>query len=180
MVTAAMKLKDPCSWKESYDNPTDDSKKQRHHFANKGPYSQSYRFSSSHVWMWELDHKEVWVLKNWCLWTVVLVKTIESPLDYKEIKPVNPKGNQPWIFIGRTDTEAEAPILWPPDVKRWLTGKDPDAGKGWGQEEKGTTEDEMIGWHHQLYGHEFEQALGDGQESLACCSPWGRKESNTT
>ena len=139
---AALKLKDAIPWKKSCDKPRQCIKKQRHYFANKGPSSQSYGFFSSHVWMWELDHKEVWVLKNWCLWTVVLVKTIESPLDYKEIKPVNPKGNQPWIFIGRTDTEAEAPILWPPDVKRWLTGKDPDAGKDRRQEEKGTIEDE--------------------------------------
>ena len=108
------------------------------------------------VVMWELDHKESWTLKNWCFWTVVLEQTLESPLDSKEIKPVNPKGNQSWIFIGMTDTEAEAPILWPPDVKNWLSGKDPDAGKDWRQEEKGTTEDEMVGWHHRLNGHEFE------------------------
>ena len=127
--------------------------------------------------MWELDHKESWVLKNWCFWTVVLLKTLESPLDCKEIKLVNPKGNQSWIFIGRTDAEAEAPILWPPDEKNWLIGKDPDAGKDRRQEEKGTTEDEMVGWHHQLDGHEFEQALGagDGQGGLACCSPWDRR-----
>ena len=137
--------------------------------------SQGYGFSSSHVGMWELDYKESWVLKNWCFWTVVLEKTLESPLDSKEIKPVNPKGNQPWIFIGRTDTEAEAPILCPPDAKSWLIGIDPDAGKDRRQEEKGTTEDEMVGWHHQLNGDEFEQALGDGdgQGSLECCSPWG-------
>ena len=137
--------------------------------------------SSSHVWMWELDHEEGRVLKNWCFWTVVLEKTLESPLDCK-IKPVNPKGNQPWIFIGRTDAEAEAPILWLPDAKNQLIGKDPDAGKDWRQEEKGTTEDDMVGWHHQLNGHEFEQALGDGkgQGSLACCSPWGCKESYMT
>ena len=136
---------------------------------------QSYVFSSSHVWIWELDHKEGWVPKNWCLWTVELEKTLESPLDRK-IKPVNPKGNQSWIFLGRTD--AEAPILWPPDVKSCLIGKDPDAGKDWGQE-KGTTKNEMVGWHHRFDGHEFEQALRDGgQGSLACCSPWGRKESD--
>ena len=125
----------------------------------------------------ELDHKESRVLKNWCFWTVVLEKTLESPLHCKEIKLVNPKGNQPWIFIGRTDTEAETPTLWPPDAKNWLTGKDPDAGKDWGQEEKGTTEDETDGWHHWLKGHKFEQALGvgDGQGSLACCSPQGRR-----
>ena len=121
-------------------------------------------------------------LKNWCFWTVVLQKTLESPLNSKEIKAVNPKGNQPWIFIGRTDAEAETPILWPPDVKNWLIWKDPDAGKDWSQEEKGTTEDEMVAWHHWFYGHEFEQApgVGDGQGSLACCSPWGSNESDTT
>ena len=115
-----------------------------------------------------LDHKESWVLKNWCFWTVVLEKPLESPLDYKEIKPVNPKGNQPWIFIGRTDAKAEAPMLWPCNVKIWLIGKDPDAGKDWRQQEKGSTEDEMVGWHHWLDGHEFEQApgVGDGQGSL--------------
>ena len=119
--------------------------------------------------------------KNWCFWTVVLEKSPESPLDCKEIQPAHPKGNQSWIFIGRTDAEAENPILWPPDVKNWLIGKDPDAGKDWRQEEKGITEDEMVGWHHQLDGDEFEQALGvdDGQGSLACCSPWGLKELDT-
>ena len=131
---------------------------------------------------WELDHKERWVPKNCCFWTVVLEKTLESPLDYKESKPINPKGNQSWIFIGRTDAEAEVPILWPPDAKNWLIGKDPDAGKDWRQEEKGMTEDEMVGWHHQLNGHNFEQAPGDGerQGSLACCIPWGRKELDMT
>ena len=134
-----------------------------------------FSFYSSHVWMWELDHKESWSPKNWCFWAAVLEKTLGSPLDCTEIQPVHPKGNQSWIFIGRPDAEAEAPILWPPDVKNWLTGKDPGAWKDWRQEEKGTTEDEMVGWHHRLNGHEFEQALGDGegQESLACCSPWG-------
>ena len=148
-------------------------KKQRHHFANKGLYSQSYGFSSSQVQIWELDHKEGWVTKNWFFWTVVLEKTLEIPLHYKEIQPVHPKGNQSWIFIGRTDTEAETPILWPPAAKNWLIGKDPDAGKDWRQEKKGTTEDEMVAWYHQLDGQEFEQAprVGDGQESLACCSP---------
>ena len=124
--------------------------------ANKGPSGQSYGFSSGHVWMWELNYKERWVLKNWCFWTVVLEKTLESPLGCKEIQPVHPKGNQSWIFIGRTDAEAETPILWPPDVKNWLIGKDPDAGKDWGREKKGTTEGEMAGWHHRLNGHEFE------------------------
>ena len=131
-------------------------KKQRHYFANKSPSSQSFGFSSSHVWMWELDHKESWALKNWGFWTVVLEKTLESPLDCKEIQPVHPEGNQSWIFIGRTDTEAEAPILWPSDAKNWLIWKDPDAGKDWGQAEKQMTEDEMVGWHLQLNGHEFE------------------------
>ena len=139
-------------------------------------------FSSSHVWMWELDCKESWVIKNWCFWTVVLEKTLESPLDCKEFQPIHPKGNQSWIFIGRTDAEAETPILWPPDVKSWLIWKDPDAGKDWRQEEKGTTEDNMDRWYHRLDGHEFEQALGvgDGQGSLACCSPWDRKELDMT
>ena len=122
-------------WKKSYDPPRQRIKKQRHYFANKGPYSQSYHFASSHVWMWELDHKESWELKNWWFWTVVLEKTLESPLDCKEIKPVNPKENQSWIFIGGTD--AELKLQWPLDVKNWLIGKDPDAGKDWGQEEKG-------------------------------------------
>ena len=142
---------------------------------------QSYVFSSSNVWMWELDYKENWAPKNRCFWTVEWEKSLESPLDCKEIKPVNPKGNQFWIFIGRTDGEAEAPILWPPDVKNWLIWKASDAGKDWRQEEK-ETEDEMVGWHYRHDGHEFEQAPGDGegQESLACCSPWGVKESDMT
>ena len=123
---------------------------------NKGPSSQGYGFSSGHVWMWELDYKESWAPKNWCFWTEVLEKTLESPLDCKEIQPVHPKGDQSWVFIGRTDVEAETPILWLPDAKIWLNLKDPDAGKDWGQAEKGTTEDEMVGWHHQLNGHEFE------------------------
>ena len=130
--------------------------------------------------MWELYHEEGWVLKNWCFWLVVLEKTLESPLDCKEIQPVYPKGNHPWIFIGRTDAEAETLILWPPDAKNWLTGKDPDAGKDWRWEEKGTTEDAVDGWHNWLDGHEFEQTpgVGDGQGSLVCCSPWGHKESD--
>ena len=132
--------------------------------------------------MWELDHKESCVLKNWCFQSLVLEETFESLLDSKEIKPINPKGNQPWLFTGRTDVEVETPILWPPDVKTWLIGKDPDAGKEWRQEEKGMTEDEMVGWHHQLNGQEFEQTPGDseGQASLVCCSPWGRKELDMT
>ena len=135
---------------------------------------QSYGFSSSHVQMWTLDHKEVWVWKNWCFWTLVLEKTPESPLECKEAKPVNPKGNQSWIFIGRTDAEAEAPVLWPPDVKR------PDAGKDWGQE-KGATEDEMVGWNHWLNGHEFELTLGDNesQEVWHAAAHGGRKDSDT-
>ena len=130
----------------------------------------------------ELDYKESWVPKNWCFWTVVLEKTLESPLDCKEIQPVHPKGDQSWVFAGRTDVEAETPILWPPDAKSWLIWKDPDAGKDWGQEEKGTTEDEIVGWHHWLNGHGFGWTLGagDGQGSLVCCSPWGHKESGTT
>ena len=148
----------------------------------KDPLDESYGFSSSHVWMWELDYKESWVLKNWCFWTVVLEKTLESPLDCKEIQPVHPKGNQFWIFIGRTDAEAETPILWPPHAKSWLIGKDPNSVKDWGQEEMGTTEDEMAGWHHQLNRHEFEwtPGVGDGQGGLACCSPWAHKESDKT
>ena len=135
--------------------------------------------SSSHARMWELVHKESWALKNGCFWTVVLEKTLESPLHCKEIKPVHSKGNQSWIFTGRTD--AEAPILWPPDAKSWLIGKGPDAGKDWRQEEKGTTEDELVGWHHQLNGNEFERVLGDGegQGSLACCSLWGHRVRHT-
>ena len=123
--------------------------------------------------MWELDHKEGWVLKNWCFWTVLLEKTLESPMHCKETKPVNLKGNQSWTFIRRTDDEAEALILWPPNVKSQIIGKDPNAGKDRRQEEKGTTEDEMVGWHHWLNGHESEQTLGDGegQGRLACCRP---------
>ena len=169
-------------WKKSYDQPRQLVKKQRHYFADKGPPSQSYGFSSSHIWMWELDYKESWALKNWCFSTVVVEKTLESLLGHKEIKPVDFKGNQSWIFIGRTDAEAETPVLWLHDMKNWLLGKDPDAGKDRRQEEKGTTEDEMVGWHHRLDGHEFEQApgVGDGQGSLICCSLSGRKDSDMT
>ena len=161
------------SWKKSYDQPTQHPEKQRHYFANKCLSSQSYGFSSSHYGCESWTKKKGWELKNWCFWTVVLEKTIETPLDCKEIKLINPKGNQSWIFIGRTDAEADAPILWPPDAKNQLIWIDPDAGKDWGQEEKGTTEDEMVGWHHRLDGHEFEQApgVGDGQGSLACSRP---------
>ena len=144
-------------WKKSYDKPRQHIKKQRRYFVNKGLQSQSYCFSSSHVWMWELDHKESWVPKNWWFRTVVLEKALENPLDCKEIKAVNPKGNQPWIFIGRTDARDETLLLWPPDVKSRLTGKDPDAGKDWEQEEKEVTENKMVGWHHSFNGHEFEQ-----------------------
>ena len=142
--------------KESYDKPRQDIKKWRYHFANKGQFTQSYAFSSSHLGMWELDHKEGWTLKNWCFQIVVLEKTPESPLDCKEIQPVNPK-EQSWVFIGRTDAEAETPILWPPDAKSQLTGKAPDAGKDWSHEEKGEAEDEMVGWHHWLDEHECEK-----------------------
>ena len=154
MVTAAMKLKDTWSWKKSYGQPTQHIIKQRYYFANKGLSSKSYGFSSSYI----------------C-----------SLLDFKEIKPVHPKGNQSWIFTGRTDAEAKTPILWPPDGKNWLTGKDPGAGKDWRQEEKGVTEDEMVGWHQWFGGHEFERVLGvgDEEESLMCYSPWGHKESDT-
>ena len=138
MLTASVKLKDACSLKKILDKPRQYIKKQRHHFADKSLSSQCYGFPSSHVWMWELDHKEGWVLENLCFQTVLLEKTLEGPLDCKEIKPVNPKENQPWIFIGRIDAKAEVQILWPPDVKSWLIGKDPDAGKDWRQEKKGT------------------------------------------
>ena len=153
--------------------------KSRHYFANKGLSSQGYGFSSGHVWMWELDYEESWTQKNWCFWTAVLEKTLESPLDCKEIQLVHPKGDLSWA--GRTDVEAETPILWPPDAKSWLIGKDPDAGKDWGQE-KGMTENEMVGWHHWLNGHEFGGTLrvGHGQGGMVCCGSWGHKESDTT
>ena len=157
-------------------------KKQRYHFTAKGLYSQICVFSSSHVWMWELDHKEGWPLRNWCFQTLGLEKTLESLLDCKEIKVVNPKGNKPWIFIGRTDAKAEAPILWLADVKSRLIGKALMLGENEGKRRGWMTEDEMVGWHHWLYGHESEQTLGDseGQGSLACCRPWGSKELDTT
>ena len=156
-------------------------KKQRHYFANKGPSSQDYGFSCGHVCMWALDYKESWAPKNWCFWTVVLEKTLESSLDCKEIQPVHPKGDQSWVFIEGTNVEAETPILWPPDEKSWLTGKDLDAGKDWRQE-KGTTEDEMVRWHHRLDGDGFgwTPGVGDGQGGPACCSSQGRKESDLT
>ena len=147
IVTAAMKLKDTCSLEEKLWQTIQHIKKQRHCSADTGPSSQSYSFSSIHVWMWVLEYKESWVAKNWCFWNVVLEKTLESPWDCKEVQPVHPKGSHSWVFIGRTDVEAETPILWPLDVKNWLTGEDPDAWKDCRQEEKGTTEDEMVGWH---------------------------------
>ena len=162
-----MKLKDTCSLEENKQH----IKKQRHYFANKDLSSQSFGFSSNHVSVWMLDSKEIWELMNWCFWAVVLEKTLESPLDCKEIQLVHPKGNQSWIFIGRTDAEAETPILWPPEVNNWLTEKDPDAGKDWRQEKGQQT----MRWSDGITDSmdEFEQALGDGegQGSLACCSP---------
>ena len=145
------------------------------------PWDLGYGFSRGHVWMWELDYKESWALKNWCFWTVVLEKTLESPFDCKEIQPVHPKGNQSWVFIGRTDAEAETPVLWPPDVKGWLIWKDPDAGRDWGQE-KGMTEDEMVGWHHRLNGRGFgwTPGVGDAQGGLASYSLWGWEDLDMT
>ena len=174
-------LKTVTPWKKSYDQPRQHIQKQRHYFANKGLSTQSYGFSSSHVWMWELDYKESWAPKNWWFWTVVLEKTLGSPLDCKEIQPIHSE-DQSWVFFGRTDAKAETPILWPPHAKSWLTGKDSDVGRDWGQEEKGMTEDEMAGWHHWLDGREFEwtPGVGDGQGGLACCDSWGHKESDTT
>ena len=169
-------------WKKSYNKPRQHIKKQRHYFANKGLSSQGNGFSSGHVWMWELNCKESWALKYWCFGTVVFEKTLESPLDHKEIQPVHPKGDQSWVFIGMTDAEAETADLWPPDAKRGLIWKDPDAGKDWWQEEKGTTEDEMVGWHHWLNGLGFgwTPGVGDGQGGLACFGSWGHKKSDTT
>ena len=144
--------------------------------------SQGCGFSCGHVWMWELDCEEGWVPKNWCFWTVVLEKTLEGPLDCEEIQQVHSEGNQPWVFFGRNDAKAETPVLWPPHVKSWLIGKDSDVGKDWGQEEKGTTENEIAGWRHWLNGRESEwtPGVGDGQGGLACCDSWGRKELDTT
>ena len=173
-------LKMLAPWKKSYDQHRQHIKNQRHHFANKGSFTQSYDFSSSYVWMWKLVHKESWTPKNWCFWTVVLEKTLESLLDSKDIKSVNPKGNQPWIFIGRTDAEVETPIFWPPDAKNWFIEKGLDAGKDWRQEEKWMTQDKMVGYHYWLDGHEFEHSLGvgNGQGRLVCCNPWSCKESD--
>ena len=181
-LIAAWNWKMLTPWKESYGQPRQHIKKQRHYFVKKGPSSQGYGFSRSHVWMWELNYKESWAQKNWCFWTVVLEKTLESPLDCKEIQSVHPKGNWSWVFIGRTDVKAETPVFWPPDAKSWLIWKNPDVGKDWRQEEKGTTEDEPVRRHHRLNGHEFGETpgVGDGQGDLACCSSWCCKESDTT
>ena len=167
---------------KSFDKPRQHIKTQRYYFTDKGLLSQNYSFASSGVWLWELDYKESWAPKNWCFWTVVLEKTLESTLDCKEIKPVNLKGNQPWIFIERTDAVTEAIMLWSPDVKNWLTGKEPDAGKDWRQKEKGATEEEMFGWNYWFDGHEFEQTPRGCKEleSHGCYNPWGHKESDTT
>ena len=156
--------------------------KSRHYFANKGPSSQGYGFSSGYVWMWELDYEENWAPKNWCFWIVVLEKTLESPLDCKEIQPVHSKGDQPWVFFGRTDAKGETPVLWPPHAKIWLIGKDPDAGRDWGQEEKGMTQDEMAGWHHGLDGRECDctPGVGDEEGGLVCCDSRGCKELDMT
>ena len=162
-----MKLKDTYSLKKSYDQPRQHIQKQRHYFASREPSSQAYVFSNGHVWMWELDCEESWAPKNWCFWTVVLEKTLENPLDCKEIHLVHSEGDQPWDFFGKNDGEAETPVLWPPHVKSWLIGKDFDAGRDRRQEEKGTTEDEMPGWHHWLYGREWTSGVGDGQGGLA-------------
>ena len=171
-------------WKESYDQPGQHIKKQRHYFVNKGPSNQGYGFPSGHVQVWKLDYKESWAPKNWCFWTVVLEKILESPLDYKEIQPVHPKGDQSCVFIGRTAAEAVLQLLqhFGHLMRSWVIGKDPDAGKDWGQEEKGTTEDEMVGWHHRLNGHGFGWTLGVGDEqgALVYCGSWGHKESDTT
>ena len=157
-------------WLSSSSSSRQHIKKQRHYFVNKDPSSQGYGFSSGHVWMWELDCEKGWAPKHWCFWTVVLEKTLESPLDCKENQPVRSKGDQPWDFFGRNDAKAETPVLWTPHTKNWLIGKDSDAGRDWGQEEKGTTEDEMAGWHHWFDGHESEWTLGvgDGQGGLVC------------
>ena len=181
MVTEAMKLKDAYSLEGKLWHLDSILKSRDINFVNKGLSSQGY-FSSGHVWMWELDYEESWAPKNWCFWTVVLEKTLESLLDCKEIQPVYPKADQSWVFIGRTDVEAEISILWPPDAKKWLIWKDPDAGQDWGWEEKRTTEDEMVGWHHRLnaHGSGWTPGVGDGEGSLACCRSCGSKELDTT
>ena len=152
-------------WKESYDQPRQHIKKQRHYFVNKGPSSQGYGFSSGHVWLWELDYKESWAEKNWCFWTVVLEKTLESPLDNKEIQPVHPKGNQSWMFV-----EAETPILWPPDAKSWLIWKDPEVGKIEGRRKRGW---QRMRWLDGITDSMVMKTVGDGQGGLACCGSWG-------
>ena len=164
MVIAAMKLKDTYSLEGKLDRPRQHIKKKRHYFASKGSSSQGYGFSCGHVWMWELDCRKSWAPKNWCFWTVVLEKTLESPLDCREIQPVHSEGDQPWDFFGRNDPKAETPVLWPPHAKSWLIGKTSDAGRDWGQEEKGMTEDEMAGWHHSLDRRESQwtPGVGDG------------------
>ena len=169
-------------WKESYEQPRQHSKKQRHYFLNKGPSSQGYGFSSGHIWMGELDYKEGWALKNWCFWTVVLEKTPDSPLDCKEIQPVHPKGNWSWVFTGRTDVKAETPAFWLPDVKRWFIWKDPYVGKDWRQKEKGWQRMRWLDGITDSIDMSLGklQELGDGQSSLACCSPLGHKESDKT
>ena len=169
------------SWWESDDKPRQRVEKQRHYSADKGPYSQGCDLPSGHVQLWKMDRKEGRTPKNWCLWTVVLKKTPESPLDSKEIKPVNLKGDQPWLFTGRTDAEAKAPVFWSPDAKSQLIGKHPDAGKDLGQKEKRASEDEMAERHHRCNEHELGQTLGDGegQGGLEYCGPWGCKESKT-
>ena len=176
-MTAAIKLKDSWSLEEQLWQTYTTYWKAETTLLTKVQNGQSYGFSSTHGWMWELDHKEGWALKNWCFLTVLLEKSLESPLDSKEIMPVNPKGNQPWIFIGRTDAKAEAPILCPPYAMCQLIWKRPWCWERLRQEEKGTTEDEMVGWHHRLSGHGFGQTPGDGegQGRLACCSPWGHR-----
>ena len=181
MVIAAMKLKDACSLEEKLCQPRNILKSRDIYLPTKVHLIKAVVFPVV-MYGWELDHKENWAPKNWCFWTVVLEKTLESPLDCKEIQPVHPKGNQSWIFIGKTDAEAEAPVLWPPDEWSQFIRKDPDAGKDWRREVKEMTEDKKVGWHHWLNGHEFAQApgAGEGQGSLACCSPWGHKESDTT
>ena len=168
--------------KKSYDKPRQCTNKHRHYFADKGPYSQSCGFSSNHVWMCEVDHNKSWVPKNWCFELWFWRRLLRVPWTARRSNQSILKENQSWIFIGRTDARAEAAILWPPDVKSWLIGKNPEAGKYWRQEETGMTEDEMVGWHHQLYGPEFEQApgVGDGQGGLVCCSPWVCKELDMT
>ena len=178
MVIAAMKLKDAYSLEEKLWPDLIAYSKAETLLCQQGPSSPGYGFSCGHISMWELDCAEGWELKNWCIWTVVLEKTLESPLDCKEIQPIHSKGDKPWDFFGRNDAKAETPVLWPTHVKSWLIGKDSDAGREWGQEEKGTTEDEMAGWHHWVDGREFEWTLGDGdgQGGLVCWDSWAYKE----